>query len=553
MGSLASFLVTALWLSPALGRGVLLYRDFVQVPHPVLGPAALGGDGRAPRAVPLDAVTALLHPLVPSGVQQQLLLLASLALAGCGTAFLLRRHGSAAALTGAVLATWNPYTAERLLLGQPPTLLGWAMTSWLVAATRLPGPSWRRLLAVALAAAPAALTPFGGLLAAATVLVTRLAIQPVTPPQATPETPPRARHRRREDLALAALAVAWCLPWAIPAVLGAHDAGQRTGAEAFAVRHEGLLSVSDVLDVVGGGGVWAPAAQLTSRLGGIALLPSLALLVLAVAAVVLPSRRSGDLPTDRPSDLPTDRPSEEQDGLSPRTRRVVLAALLLPPVVALLLATPLGLAGWARAQDVPGVGLFRDTHRLLGISTLATALLVGVGVGDLARRIAPAQRRVRPTAAALAVVACSLTILAAPEAPARTRAVYRPVVFPAAWQEAVDTVGDRTTLVLPWQPFRRESWAGTQPFLDPLPLALPGRTLTATALTVRRDGRPLRVGTDDDTAVRAWERGDLEALRRAGIEAVVAWAETPGTPPTPAAAGSPVIGDGPLRVWLLRR
>ena len=518
---------------------MLLYRDFVQVPHPVLGAAALGADGRAPRAVPLAAVTALLPPLLPSGMQQQLLLLASLALAGCGTAFLLRRHGSAACVTGAVLATWNPYTAERLLLGQPPTLLGWAMTPWLVAATRLPGRPWRRLLAVALAAAPAALTPFGGLLAAATVLITRvLAPPPVPGPRDTPGT----RARRGEDLALGLLAVAWCLPWAIPALRGAHDAGQRAGAEAFAVRHEGMLSVSDVLDVLGGGGVWAPAAQLTSRHAGAALLPTVVLLGLAVAAAFLAPGRS----------LHPTHPSGPSSSAR-RRRLVLLAALLLPPTFALAAATPFGLAVWTWAQDVPGVGLFRDTHRLLGLSTLATALLVGVGVGALGRAIDPPRSRTRPATAALAVVACSLAVLGAPEAPARTRAVYRPVVFPAGWQEAVDAVGDRTTLVLPWQPFRRESWVGPQPFLDPLPLALPGRTLTATALTVRRDGRTLHVGTDDDTAARAWQRGDLATLRSAGVEAVVLWAESPGAPPAPVEAGPPLVGHGPVRVWLLRR
>lgn len=583
-GCLAACLVTALWLSPALGRGVLLYRDFVQVPRPVLSPAALGIDGRAPRAVPLDAVTAVLHPLVSSGVQQQLLLLGSLALAGCGTAMLLRRHGLAAAVTGAVLATWNPYTAERLLLGQPPTLLGWAMIPWLVLAVRLPGSTRRRLLATALAAAPAALTPFGGLLAALIVLLTWAfapppaqrpatstvgATTPSTTTSSTGPAAPAAPSRRtdlgrgREGIAFAALAIAWCLPWIVVGVLGTHDAGQRSGAAAFAVRHDGPLAV---LDVLGGGGVWAPAAGLASRTEGAAVLPSLVLLAVAVlvALRLAPPMRRAD-PTTR-SDHP-DRPGpNERQGqnerpehhprevvvLARRHRRLLLAAVLLPPLGVLALATPVGLDAWAWAQNVPGVGLLRDTHRLLGPSALAVALLVGAGVGALTRSIRAPRSRVALTGAALTVIACSLAVLGAPEAPARTRAAYRPVTFPAGWQQAVDALGDRTTLVLPWQPFRRQGWAGPQPFLDPLPLALHGRAITATTLTVQRGGQTYVVGEDDDALLHAWARGDLAALRRAGIEAVVAWDDTPGTSPAPAAAGSPEIHD-PLRVWFLRR
>ncbi|MDO5629255.1 MAG: hypothetical protein Q4G43_13130 [Mobilicoccus sp.] len=517
-GCLAACLVTALWLSPALGRGVLLYRDFVQVPHPALSPAALGLDGRAPRAVPLDAVTAALHPIVSSGVQQQLMLLGSLALAGCGTAVLLRRHGVAAAVTGAVLATWNPYTAERLLLGQPPTLLGWAMIPWLVLAVRLPGSMRRRLLATILAAAPAALTPFGGLLAAVVVLLTWA----VT----------RERSDAREGLALGALATTWCLPWIVVGLLGASDAGQRSGAPAFAVRHDGPLAVMDVL---GGGGVWAPGAALASRIDGWAVLPSLVLLVAAVLVATLPTPRL------------TQQHGPHRAAL--RHRRLLLAVVLLPPVVVLALATPVGLAVWAPAQDVPGVGLLRDTHRLLGPATLAVAVLVGVGVGAVTRSVT-SRAHAAMTGIALTVITCSLAVLSAPDAPARTRAAYHPVTFPAAWQHAVDAVGGRTVLVLPWQPFRAQSWAGPQPFLDPLPLALHGRALTSRALTVHRDGQTYVVGEDDDAPARAWARGDLDALRRAGIEAVITWEDTPGAAPAPSAADAPQI-HGPLRVWIL--
>ena len=104
-------------------------------------------------------------------MQQQVLLLASLALAGAGVAVLLRHRGVLASVTGAVVVVWSAYAGERLLLGQAPTLMGWAMTPWLVLATRRTAalPSW--LFGVVLAAMPAALTPVGAVQAAVTVLV----------------------------------------------------------------------------------------------------------------------------------------------------------------------------------------------------------------------------------------------------------------------------------------------------------------------------------------------------------------------------------------------
>lgn len=506
-GCVASILLALAWTWPALGRGQLLYRDFVQVPDPVLGPSVLGAVGQAPRAVPLDAVTALLAPVVPSGVQQQVMLVASLALAGCGLAVLLRRHGTAACVVAAAVAVWSPYAAQRLLVGQPPTLLGWAMVPWLVAAVRLDGSPRRRILAVLVAALPAALTPFGGLLALAVVVVTALT------------TRHRPGRHRREWLALAGLGAAWCLPWVVAGLRGASAAGETSGARAFAVRADG---VQGVLDVLGGGGIWAPAAALASRAHAPALLASAALVIVAALVLAVGSVRTGRA-----------------------DRWLLAAALVLPALVALTLASGPGLVLWGETQHVPGVGILRDTHRLLGLTVLATAVLLGLGVAALARRLGPV------AAAGAAATVVALAVLGAPDAPARVHAAYRPTSFPAGWSEAVAAVGDRTTLVLPWQPFRRQAWVGDQPFLDPLPLALRGRAIASRNLSVPRDGGAVVVGSDDTTAVEAWARGDLEALRSAGVQAVVTWADTPGETPQPPPGARRVDTTGPLRVWLV--
>jgi hypothetical protein len=82
---------------------------------------------------------------------------------------------------------------------------------------------------------------------------------------------------------------------------------------------------------------------------------------------------------------------------------------------------------------------------------------------------------------------------------------------------------------------RQVSWAGPQPFLDPVPLAVPRTTVAARRLAVVRDGQVWVVGPAEPPEAAAWARGDpLEAgaLRRAGIDRVVEWLGTPGPLPS---------------------
>lgn len=505
-GSAVTLALTAVLLGRSLGRGQLLYRDFVTVPEPVLSARTWGFEGSAPRAVPLDAIAALLAPVVPTWVQQQVMLVSTLLLAGVGTAVLLRRRGVVAASVGAGVATWSPYAAERLLLGQPPTLLAWSMIPWLVFAVGRRGSLVRRVGWVVVAALPAALTPYGGVVAACTVLGTAALVHRAPP---------------RELGLMAVAAVLWCLPWLVPALGGRTDAGQADGAVAFAVRLERPL---DVLEVFAGGGVWARGATLDSRQHWLPLAASAVVLGLAVVGLrVLRGRR-----------------------------RTLLALLMVaPPAAALLLATPWGLSFWALAQSVPGVALVRDTHRLLGISWFAVALLSGLG----ASRVAGGVQALAGRAAAAGVLgaAVALAPLSAPEQADRLHAAYVPVTFPASFGEVVRAVGDEPVLVLPWQPLRRVGWVGSEPFLDPLPLALSGPVVIAQDLLVERDGRLLRVGTSDPAPSAAWARGELDpvTLQRLRITRVVVWKGTPGRPPVQPAGSTLVVDSPELQVWSL--
>jgi hypothetical protein len=499
-GTAVTALFTGVLLGPSLGVGHLLYRDFIAVPVPTLTARTMGFDGPAPRAVPLDAVTALLAPVVPTWVQQQVMLVATLVLAGVGTAVLLRRRGVVAASAGAAVATWSPYAAERLLLGQAPTLLAWSMLPWIVLAVRNGRPLRHRLGLTALAAAPAALTPFGGVLAAATALGTAYS----------------RRASLREQLSLVTLALLWCLPWLVPALGGRTDAGDRDGAIAFAAS---LRGPTDVIDILGGGGVWAPSAALASRDQGWALTATVGILVLAGTGLTRVAGRD----------------------------RVVLTALALGlPLLVVALASPPGLAVWAWAQSVPGVALLRDTHRLLALSWFAVALLTGLGAERVATRLSALAGR-----AGLVAAVVSLCVLTAPDSANRLHAAYEPVSFPASLDQVAAAVSTERTLVLPWQPMRQVGWVGGHPFLDPLPLALEGDVISAHDLVVERDGRIMQVGDADPAEAEAWSRGEVdpEVLRALGVMRVVVWKDTPGAALIPRPELDPLLETPEFAVW----
>ena len=109
------------WFRP----GFVLSYDMVWVPRLDLGRPDLWGLGSAlPRAVPSDAVVAVLGAMVDPQLVQRLVLLGALFLAGVGGARLVASAGLAGRMAAATLAIWNPYVLERLDIGQWPMLLG---------------------------------------------------------------------------------------------------------------------------------------------------------------------------------------------------------------------------------------------------------------------------------------------------------------------------------------------------------------------------------------------------------------------------------------------
>ena len=81
--------------------------------------------------------------MVPADIAQKLLLLTIFVLACSGAAALLGREPWFARLAAGVCYTWNPFVAERLIIGQWALLLGYAGLPWaLRAAVARPVASW---------------------------------------------------------------------------------------------------------------------------------------------------------------------------------------------------------------------------------------------------------------------------------------------------------------------------------------------------------------------------------------------------------------------------
>ncbi|RYJ06752.1 MAG: hypothetical protein EON52_04760, partial [Actinomycetales bacterium] len=161
---------------PWFRGGYVLSYDMVWVPRLELSRSDVWGLGSAlPRAVPSDAVAALLGAAVDPQVVQRVVLLGALVLAATGGARLVRELGLPAQMAAATFALWNPFVAERLVLGQWPLLVAYGALFWLVVGLRED-----RRSVYALALVGTALTPASGLMGVlVAVVVGRRVVGPV--------------------------------------------------------------------------------------------------------------------------------------------------------------------------------------------------------------------------------------------------------------------------------------------------------------------------------------------------------------------------------------
>jgi hypothetical protein len=440
----------------------------------------------------MDAVLAVLTTAVDGAIIQRLVLVSSLLLAGLGAARLAPggRWTSAGAAT---LMIWNPFVAERLLLGHWALLLAYGAVPWAVSAaldarSARPGAQPRLLCWLALAA----LTPPGAAVALLTVAPVVL-------------WPGGAAWRRR-SAQFVAVCVTANLPWLGPALL--HPSGGRgdpVGVDLFAARSDTRLGLLGSL--LGLGGIWNTDAVPASRGALPAAVFTVLLVLVGVAGFGIVRAHWGP----------------GADGL--------LAAALGGLAVACWGAVAPGSLA-AVAQAVPAVGLLRDGHRGVVPLAVLTACAVPLGAKRLINCI--------PLSGLRPLVAGGLILLPLVVLPDLAWGVFgrlTPAQYPPGWSEVRARLSDEPdtadVLSLPWQTFRRHPWNDDRTVLNPLPRFLDRVVVASSDLPVETELGVRRVKGEDERVARIGallESGQplSETLPQEGIGWVVVDQNTPG-------------------------
>ncbi|WP_375489755.1 hypothetical protein [uncultured Jatrophihabitans sp.] len=478
---------------PITRRGYLLAHDMVFTPHQPLDAASFGISSAAPRAVPVDALVAMVEHVVDGAVVARVAVLVPLLGAGLGCAALLARASLAGRIAAATAGVWNPFVVERLAIGQWALLWSYAALPWLVLAFR--DTRRRRSWAIgAVALAAAAITPTGALIGGATAVIMAAV----------------GRPGRRALLGVMGLALAVQLPWLLPGLTSA-SAGTSDARAVAAFGPRAEHAGGSVLSLLGGGGIWDADVVPSSR-GGPHAFVWLAVLVLA-ATFGWPRLR-------------------ELLGARAVTGSAVAAAIGF--VLAALPAVPGGGAVLRATIDaVPGAGLLRDSQKWLVPFVVLEASLIGAALdraADLVRRRAGGAWPLT-----LLVIAAALPLVVLPDAPGTLRTPLRPVHYPRDWSavaRALASEPPRDAVVLPFAAYRSFPWAPGRTVLDPAPRLLPVPTVVDDRLpvggTVLRGENP-RVRR---VAAALASGPDLaDALAAAHVGWVVVEHRTPGAVP----------------------
>lgn len=413
-------------LGPALAPGYLLTYDMVWVPDLALRGDFLGLGTALPRAVPSDAVVAVLDELVPGMALQKLVLVGALLLGGLGAARL-AGPSTLVRLVAVSVSMWSPFVVERLWIGHWPVLLCWAVLPWLVVEGvrfRHEGRLGARLPLLLLLGS---LSVNAGLMAAATLFAVGLT--------------------RRGRVRLVAVVLAANAPWLVAGLLHLGSATTSgTGAAVFGLNSDSLPAPIAALTL---GGIWNADVVPGSR--------ELLVLPLAYTLLVLAAAVAGARPL--------------LHRLGRRTTLALAGLWLAGYAVSVLSWAAPDLLG-AIATHVPGGGVLRDGSRALALCAPLTAAVVAAGVGRLAAAVREVPLRV------LVGVAGALVPLAVmPDAAWGISGTLRPATYPADYTaaraalEQDEPPGD--LLVLPFTSYRAPAWNHGHPVLDPLPRYLP--------------------------------------------------------------------------------
>lgn len=497
VGGLVGALTGIVVLNAVLLPGYTWAYDMVFVPDLPWSDRILGVDGSVPRAVPTDAVVALLERALPGDVVQALLLWLVFVVVGAGCGRLCRTGPGAAA--AALAAGWNPYVVERLSVGHWAFLLGYACLPWIHAAAgravrREPGGTvalagWLAL--ASLAGSTAAV--LAGIVAVASLTTTRT------------EHPVRGLRGRAVG-SVAILLTVFNAAWIVPSLTRTNgllvDPG---GVEAFRARAESAAGVLPSLLSLGG--IWHQPSVPGSRTGAVVVVVSL---VVAVGVLAICVRR----------------------GLARE-----LAPLLVAGGAGLLIACAAALPGGRHVVEsvldaAPGLGIVRDAQKFVA----PLAVLLAVASGRAVDVVAPIGRAPGPARSQRWIVAAALAIapvVTLPDAPFAAGRSLGSVALPddiAAARHHLDDLPPGGVAVFPWTQYRRFGWNDDRISLDPW-----NRLLDRDVVV--NDDLPLTSGTvrgEDEVAARvsrvlADPDGDVRGtLRGAGVRWAVLLTDQPG-------------------------
>ena len=501
-------ILAVLVAGPALMPGFALSYDLVFTPRQDLLPASIGVGSGLPRAVPQDAIVAIVETLIPGMMVEKLVLLAIPLLVGFGMLRLL--NGTAAGIVAATLAIANPFVAQRLVIGHWGLLLAYALVPWaLVVARRLRerGDPWDGLRLLLLVAA-GSLTPSGSLLIAA------VAVPPVLFPG--------SRYAVRSRLMLAAGVAATWLPWLLPALLHPGvSSPDPQGTGVFALRPDAPGGA--LVAALTGGGIWNAEAVLPSRATPLAWIFAVVVLALGAWGVGPLSRALGR-------------------GIVGWWGLLAVAGLLAAMASAI---TP---GAWAVVVDgVPGGGLARDAQKLLAPWALLFSAAAGAGAGRLLARMRDDySRAVVLVALAVVPLACQPDLLWG--AGGRLQAVAYPSDWAVVRAEVAVSERPGDIASFPWTAFRRFDWNLGRTVLDPAPRWLPRTTVVSDDLAIETaDGLVVVAGDDPRSRAITGALASGNAVGRELPPLGVGWAlVAKGTPgPIPELPGWDLVYDGP--------
>jgi hypothetical protein len=536
-------------LGPALAPGFVLTYDMVFVPDPPAPPAMFGLTGGFPRPVPSDAVVAALAVPLPAHLVQKLVLLAVFVLAAWGAARLVPAGHPLPRLAAAAFYVWNPYVAERLVLGHWALLLGYAGLPWAVRAAATAGDRGG-VAGLTRSLVPAAVGGFAAMNVSALVVVGVVALRPARP-----------WRRRLSGLARAVLVIGvLSVPWLVPAVLQRLTAG-RTVAEAtdpvgvdlFAARADTPFGAFGSLLSLGGSwnsevvppglDAWpGAAARLVLSLG-------------AIGFFLVRVRRARRAGTESGAGSGAGSAGGPGAGSDPW-----LGGLAVAAGIGLLIAC-VGITGPGRAAlrwlvgEWPVFGVLRDAQvwiaplalvEAVGLAAVVSAVLAWRPRGERAAGSSSAHGQGRGERLVLAGLIAVAPVVLLPTFGWGAGGRLAPVQYPADWAAARRTIErdpvPGAVLSLPWAAHRQPAWNDGRTTLDPLPRVVSRRVVWNDGLRV--GGREL---APEDPAARAAATllrapGDVtepltDPLRRAGYRYVVVADDGAPGPGGPAPGG----------------